>query len=162
MYVDALLALSGSISGNTVTYQSTNGTDTSVLSTNTLDTSSGGSPTGQKIDIGEGQALYGRFEVGTAASGGTSVEMQVIATDAAALTGNVTVVGTTGAIAVASLTAGARFACRINPRLASIGQRYLGLRYVTVGAVTALTTYGDIGPEITDGQKFYPSGFAVL
>lgn len=155
MYTDALLALSGSISGNTVTYQSTNGTDTSVLSTNTVDL-------GIARDMGEGNDLFGRFEVGTAASGGTSVEFQVIATDAANLTGNVTVIGTTGAIAVASLTAGARFACDINPRLASKGQRYLGLRYVTVGAVTALTTYGDIGVEVQDGAKFYANGFAVL
>lgn len=155
MIADAALALSGSISGNTVTYQSTNGTDTSVLSTNTVDLSIA-------RDIGEGSDLYGRFEVGTAASGGTSVEMQVIAADAANLTGNVTVIGTTGAVAVASLIAGARFACAINPRLASKGQRYMGLRYVTVGAVTALTTYGDIGLEIQDGQKFYASGFAVL
>lgn len=155
MIADAALALSGSITGNTVTFQSTNGTDTSVLSTNTVDLSIA-------RDIGEGGDIYGRFEVGTAASGGTSVEMQVIATDAANLTGNVTVIGTTGAIAVASLTAGARFACALNPRLASKGQRYLGLRYVTVGAVTALTTYGDIGLEIQDGQKFYSSGFAVL
>lgn len=155
MYVDALLALSGSISGNTVTYQSASGTDTSVLSTNTVDLSIA-------RDMGEGRPLFGRFEVGTAASGGTSIEMQVIAADAANLTGNVAVLGTTGAIAVASLTAGARFACAVNPRLASKGQRYLGLRYVTVGATTAHTVYGDIGIELQDGQKFYANGFAVL
>lgn len=155
MYVDAALALSGSITGNTVTGQTATGTDTSVLSTNTVDLSIA-------RDLGEGADLFGRFEVTTAASGGTSVEMQVIAADAANLTGNVTVIGTTGAIAVASLTAGARFACAINPRLASKGQRYLGLRYVTVGAVSAGAYYGDIGAEIQDGQKFYGSGFAVL
>jgi hypothetical protein len=143
------------ISGNTVSYQSASGTDTSVLSTNTIDL-------GIARDMGEGQELFGRFEVGTAASGGTSIEMQIIATDAAALTGNVTVIGTTGAIAVASLTAGARFACAINPRLASKGQRYLGARYVTVGATTAHTVFADIGIEIQDGAKFYANGFAVL
>lgn len=155
MYVDANLALSGSISGNTVTYQSASGTDTSVLSTNTVDL-------GVARDIGEGGDLYGRFEVGTAASGGTSVEMQVIAADAANLTGNVAVIGTTGAIPVAQVTAGARFACALNPRLAKPGQRYVGLRYVTVGAVTASTFYGDIGLEVQDGGKFYANGFAVL
>jgi hypothetical protein len=155
MYVDALLTLSGSASGNTISYQSASGTDTSVLSTNTIDLSIA-------RDMGEGQELYGRFEVGTAASGGTSIEMQIIATDAAALTGNVTVIGTTGAIAVASLTAGARFACAINPRLASKGQRYLGARYVTVGATTAHTVFADIGIGVQDGAKFYANGFAVL
>ena len=155
MYVDSALALSGSISGNTVTGQTATGTDTSVLSTNTVDLS-------VARDMAEGQQLFGRFEVTTAASGGTSVEMQVIAADAANLTGNVTVIGTTGAIAVASLTAGSRFVCATNPRLASKGQRYLGLRYVTVGAVSAGAYYGDIGTDIADGQKNYASGFAVL
>ena len=155
MMVDSALALSGSISGNTVTGQTATGTDTSVLSTNTVDLSIA-------RDIGEGGDLYGRFEVVTAASGGTSVEMQIIAADAANLTGNVTVIGTTGAIPVASVTAGARFACGLNPRLASKGQRYVGIRYVFVGAVSAGAYYGDLGLEIQDGQKFYGSGFAVL
>jgi len=155
MIVDALLALSGSILGNTITGQDVHATDASVLSANTLDL-------GVARDIGEGQNLFGRFEVTVAASGGTSTEMQVIAADAANLTGNVAVLGTTGAIPVASLTAGARFACLVNPRLASKGQRYLGLRYVSVGAVTAITVYGDVGLEVQDGQKMYASGFAVL
>jgi hypothetical protein len=71
LYVDALLMLSGSISGNTVSYQSASGTDTSVLSTNTIDL-------GIARDVGEGQPLFGNFEVGTAASGGTSIELQII------------------------------------------------------------------------------------
>lgn len=161
MYVDANLALCGSISGNTVTGQDVHATDTSVLSTNTIDVASQGVPTGQVADWGEGQSLYGRVEVTAAASGGTSTEFQVIAADAANLTGNVTVIGTTGAIPVASLTLGSRFACRVNPRLASTGQRYVGMRAVSVGAVTLLTVYGDLGPEITDGQKFYSSGFSI-
>lgn len=155
MIVDALLTLSGTISGNTVTGQTVTGADTTVLSTNTVDL-------GIARDIGTGGDFYGRFEVSTAAVGGTSVEFQVIAADAANLTGNVTLMGTTGAIAVASLTNTARFACAINPRLASKGQRYVGLRFVIVGAVTAGAYYGDLGLEIQDGQKFYGAGFVVL
>lgn len=162
MYQDALLTLSGSIAGNTITGQTVTGTDTSVLSTNTIDAASGGSPTGQVRDLGEGQELFGRFECVTSASGGTSVEMQIISADAANLTGNVTVLGTTGPIAVASVIAGARFACPISPRLASKGQRYYGARYVFVGAVAAGAYFADVGASIQDGQKFYPSGFAVL
>lgn len=154
MITDALLNLSGSISGNTVTGQDVHASGASVLSTNTVDLSTA-------RDMGEGQALYGRFEVTVAGAGGTSVEMQVIAADDAALTSNVTVLGTTGAIATASLTAGARFACRVNPTLATKGQRYLGLRYVNVGAMTAISVFGDIGMEIQD-FKTYASGFAVL
>lgn len=155
MYVDANLAVSGSITGNTVSGQTATGTDTSVLSTNTIDLL-------QAREIGEGENLYLRAEVVTAGSGGTSVEIQAIATDAANLTGNVTVIGTTGAIPVASLTAGARFAARINPHLTSKGQRYLGVRYVTVGAVSAGAYYADFGHDLQDGQKMYPVGFAVL
>lgn len=154
MMVDALLALSGSISGNTVTGQDVHATDTSVLSTNTLDLS-------VVRDVGEGQTMYGRFEVTVAGTTGTSVECQVIAADAANLTGNVAVLGTTGPILTAALVAGARFACAINPRLASQGQRYIGLRYVSVGAMAAIAFYGDIGLEVAD-NKSYPSGFAVL
>lgn len=155
MIVDSLLTLSGSVSGNTWTGQNVYANGTSVLSTNTVDLSIA-------RDIGEGQQLYGRFEVTTAFTGGTSCEFQVIATDAADLTGNVTVIGTTGAIAVASLIAGARFACAVNPRLASKGQRYIGLRAVNVGNNSAGAIIGDVGVEIQDGQKFYGSGFAVL
>jgi hypothetical protein len=163
MYVDSLLALSGSISGNTVTGQTVTGTGATVLSTNTVDLASGGIPSGQARDIGEGSDFaYGRFQVTVAASGGTSVEMQIVTADDASLSTNLKVLGTTGAIPVASLPAGARFACQINPALGSKGQRYVGARYITVGAVSAGAYYADIGAEIQDGQKFYPNGFAVL
>ena len=157
MIQDARLLLSGSISSsdNSITGQTVTGTNTSVLSTNTVDLST-------TRDIGEGADLFGRFQVATAAAGGTSVEFQVVTADDAALTTNVTVIGSTGAIVTASLTAGARFACDVNPRLASKGQRYVGLRYVIVGAMTAGVYVGDLGAEIQDGQKFYPSGFAIL
>lgn len=156
MIIDALLALAGSITGNTVTGQATTGTGVTVVSTNTVDLGAG------VRDMGEGQELFGRIEIVTPTTDGTSIEYQVIAADAAALTGNVKVLGTTGAIPIAQLIAGARFVCAINPRLASKGQRYLGLQYVTVGAVTTGSFYGDVGHEITDGAKFYPNGFAVL
>jgi hypothetical protein len=157
MYVDNNLLLSGAVSAaGVISGQTVAATDSSVLSTNTIDL-------GVARDMGEGsEFIYARSEVLTAASGGTSVEIQVIATDAANLTGNVTVVGTSGAIPVASLTLGSRWAVNINPRLASKGQRYLGVRYVTVGAVAAGAYFTDVGLEIQDGQKFYPNGFAVL
>lgn len=154
MITDANLAVSGSISGNTVTGQTVTGTDTSVLSTNTIDLLAA-------RDIAEGETLFMHSEVVTAASGGTSVEIQVIATDAANLTGNVTVIGSSGAIPIASLTAGARFAVPLRPRIGSLGQRYLGVRYVTVGAVAAGAYYTDIGLVVADGAKYYPVGYTV-
>lgn len=163
MYVDAFLALVGSISGNTVTGGNVFGNGTTLVSTNTIDLASGGIPTsGQIRDIGGGtDKARLRVEVTTAASGGTSMEFQVISTDNANLTGNVTVIGTTGAIPVASLTAGARFMAEINTRLLSRGQRYLGMQTVNVGNNTAGAIYADIGPDLED-FKAYASGFAVL
>lgn len=161
MMVDALLQLAGSITGNTVTAQTVTGA-TAVISTNTVDVASGGIPSGQVRDMGQGQDLYGRFQVATAFAGLTALECQVIAADDAALTTNVTVIGSTGAIPVASLTAGARFAAFVNPRLANRGQRYVGARFVPTGTGTAGALVADLGAEVTDGAKFYNSGFAVL
>ena len=162
MYVDALLALSGSILGNAVTGQNVFSAGTSVLSTNTIDLASGGIPSGQTRDIGAGNDLAkGRFEITTAAVGGTSMEFQIITADDAALTTNVAVIGTTGAIPVASLTLGARFECELNQRLGSKGQRYVGGRTVSVGTTTAGAIYADIGADVEDA-KYYTNGFAVL
>ena len=153
MIVDGLLAVSGSITGNTLTGQTVTGNGTTVVSANTIDLS-------QARDIGEGEAMYERVEVTTAFVGGTSVEAQIIVSASANL-GTPTVIGTTGAIPVASLVAGARFAARMNAQIASLGMRYLGIQYVIVGNMTAGGVYADFGPGFQDGQKFYPSGFAV-
>lgn len=155
MYVDRLLTLSGSITGNTKAFQNVFATDNSVLSTDAIDL-------GIATDVGQGQPLFGRFDIGTAFTGGTSAEFQIIASDAANGTGNVTVIGTSGAIPVAQLTATARGAFMLNPRLASRGQRYLTGRVVNVGANSAGSVFMDIGTEIQDGLDFYPSGFSVL
>jgi hypothetical protein len=155
-YVDNNLLLSGAISATgVISGQTVFSVGTSVLSTNTVDL-------GVARDIGEGSDVVGRFEYTVAAVGGTSIEMQVISASDAALTTGVTVLGSTGPIAVASLTLGARFACDINPVIGSKGQRYMGLRYISVGTTTAGSVFGDFGIEIQDGQKSYPSGFALL
>ena len=160
MIVDALLTLHGSISGNTQTGTNAFASGASVLSTNTVDLASGGIPSGQVRDIGAGNDMVRmRVTVTTAFTGGTSAEFQVIAADDAALTSNLTVVGSTGAIPVASLTANARFMAEINTRLLQKGQRYLGMRTVNVGANTAGAIFADLGAEVAD-FKTYPSGFA--
>lgn len=156
MIVDALLVVSGAVSAaGVVSGQTVTGTG-NVLSTNTVDLL-------QNRDIGEGNDLVKlRAEILTAFAGATSVEIQAIVADDAGLTTNVAVIGTTGAIPLASLAAGARFAAELNPRIGNKSQRYLGARYVIVGTGTAGAVFTDFGSEIQDGQKFYPSGFAVL
>lgn len=167
MITDALLALAGSISGNTVTPAAVFGAGTTIVSGsfsggNVIDTAAPGNPSGNVRDMGEGGELYLRVQMAIAAAGGTSMTFNVIAADDAALTTNLAVIGTTGAIPVASLTLGSRFAAELNPRLASKGQRYVGLQVVNVGTTTTGSIYADIGLEVQDGQKVYPSGFAVL
>lgn len=155
-YVDNNLLLSGSISSTgVVAGQTVYSAGTSVLSTNTVDL-------GIARDMGEGADLFGRFQYTVAAAGGTSIEMQVISATDAALSASVVVLATTGPIAVASLVLGARFAVSVSPQIGSKGQRYLGLRYVSVGTTTAGSVFGDLGTEIQDGQKAYANGFAVL
>jgi predicted RecA/RadA family phage recombinase len=167
MITDALLALAGSISGNTVTPAAVFGSGTTVVSGsftggNVIDTASPGYPTGNVRDLGEGDPLYLRVQMAVAAAGGTTMQFNIVAASDAALTTNVAVIGTTGAIPVAQLTLGARFAAAINPRIASKGQRYVGLQVINVGANSAGSIYADLGLEIQDGQKIYPSGFTVL
>lgn len=158
MYQDARLLVSGTISAtdNSIAGQAVSGTGVTVVSTNVIDLS-------QNRDVGEGEDFYARFQTTVAAVGGTSVEFQVVAADSADLTTtNPTVLCSTGAIPIASLIIGKRFALELPPRIGSVGQRYLGIKYVTVGAVTAGTYVADFGIEIQDGQKFHPSGFAII
>jgi hypothetical protein len=156
MYVDNNLVVSGGVSATgVITAQTVTGTSISVLSTNTIDLL-------QNRDIGAGSDFTKlRAEVMTAVAGATSIEIQAIVADDAALTTNVTVLGTTGPILLANLTQGARFEAELNTRIGSKGQRYLGIRYNIVGAGTAGAFFGDFGPDMED-FKTYPSGFAVL
>lgn len=116
-------------------------------------------------DIGEGEDLYMNFSVDTSftAAGAATMEMQVVVADDAALSTNVTVVGTTGAIAKTALVAGANFAARINPQIASLGRRYFGANYVvSTGPMTAGAITANVVHDIQDGKKFYASGFSVV
>lgn len=128
-----------------------------AVSTNTVDLS-------VARDIGEGNDLYMNFAVTEAAlaAGAATVEFQVIASAAAALT-SPTVIGSSGAIAKTSLTLGANVSVRINPQIASLGLRYLGANYVvSTGPLTAGKFTADIVETIQDGRKSYASGFTVV
>ncbi len=155
MMIDNYLTLSGSWANGTWTPQTVTGAS-AVLSTNTVDLL-------QNRDIGEGNEVNLRVGVPTAFTGLTALTIEVIVADDAALSTNVTTIGSSGAIPVASLTAGSRFAVTTNPRIASKGQRYLGVRYTPTGTGTAGAVIAELGDAtIADGQKFYPVGFAVL
>jgi hypothetical protein len=154
MIIDNFLTLSGAWAAGVWTPQTVTGAS-AVLSTNTIDLS-------QNRDIGEGTELNLRVGVPTVFTGLTALTIEVIVADDAALSTNVTVIGSSGAIPVASLIVGARFAVGLNPRIGSRGQRYLGVRYTPTGTGTTGAVIAELGTDIADGQKFYPVGFAVL
>jgi hypothetical protein len=163
MITDLNLTLSGAIaqaaSGTgvqtTMTGQTATGTNTSVLSTNTIDL-------GTARDIGKGEMLEVVVEVITAASGGTSVQFQLIQADDAALTTNVQVIVQTDAIAVATLVAGTQVPLHVSRVDPYPARRYLGLRYVFVGAVAAGAYFAGVVKSVADKQVNYANGFAVL
>ena len=127
---------------------------TTAVSTDTIDLS-------VARDMGEGGDLYMNFAVTTALAGGTSVKFEVISSASANL-GSPTVIGSTDAIVTASLVAGYNTAVRINPQIASLGQRYLGARYTISGTYTSGRVTADVVTDIQDGRKFYPSGVTVV
>lgn len=113
-------------------------------------------------DIGEGDDLYMNFAVPVALAGGTSVTFEVVVADDAAISTNVTVVGSSPAVVTASLVAGYNTAVRINPIIGSLGRRYMAARYTIVGTYTSGSVIADVVADIQDGKKFYASGFAIV
>ena len=128
---------------------------TTAVSTDSIDL-------GLARDIGEGEELMMNFAVGTAFAGGTSITFEIIVADNAALTTTVTVIGSSAAVATASLVAGKMEAVRLNAQVASLGRRYLGARYTVSGTMTAGTVTADVVLDIQDGRKSYASGFSVV
>lgn len=126
---------------------------TTAVSTNTIDLSIA-------RDMGEGHNLFMNFAVTTALAGGTSVKFEVISSASADLS-SPTVIGSSDAVVSASLVAGYNTAVRINPQIASKGQRYLGARYTIVGTYTSGAVTADVVETVQDGKKFYASGFTV-
>jgi hypothetical protein len=155
MYVDANSIVAGGVSATgVVTFQTITGA-AAVLSTNTLDLL-------QRRDMGSGEDLYLRVEVGTAFAGLTSMDVEAITADDAALTTNVTCVGALKAVPLANLGAGARIAIDLSPLIGSTGRRYLGARFTPNGTGTAGSVIADFGIEVQEAGDQYPVGFSVI
>lgn len=159
MILDANLIVSGTVGGTAASPSITGqGPITATaVSTNTIDLTNA-------RDLFEGNDLVKlRSLITVAFNNLTSLTIDIIQADDTALSSNVTVVGSSGAIPLASLTLGKRFVVEGNPRIASTGQRYLGARYTVTGtAPTTGSVLAEFGNQVQDGQKFYTSGFAVI
>ena len=162
MITDNLLMLSGTTSSTTgvTTGQDLSQVVGNYISENIVDT---GNATNIARDMGEGEDLYIVFTVTEAFVGvGATVAINCVVSAATALT-TPTTVGSVAATGVASLTLGAQFVVRINPLVASLGLRYLGVIYTIATATTtagAMSAY--VVKDFQDGKKFYASGFTVL
>ena len=157
MILDNNLVVSGTVPASGVaTGQAALPTSaTPVLSTNTIDLS-------VARDIGEGSDLFMNFVTVAAYNNLTSLTFEIIGATNEALSTGVTVIGSSGPVLQASLTANAQFSVRFNPQLLSTGQRYIGARYTTVGTTpTTGSVCAYVVMDIQDGRKFYASGFSV-
>jgi hypothetical protein len=162
MITDRLLVVSGTNNpGSAITGQgpiTADANSTDVISLATVTTAIANN--GGARDIGMGENLFMVFTVVIAFAGTGSVNLQVVTDDNEALS-SPTVIGSTGAIAVASLTAGAQFVVAIPPRIASLGEQYLAARYTVASSPTTGTILAQIVEDVQDGRKFYRSGFSV-
>jgi len=162
MITDNLLMLSGTTSSTTgvTTGQDLSQVAAAYNSENIVDT---GNATNIARDMGEGEPLYIVFTVTEAFVGATAtVAINCVVSAATALT-TPTTVGSIAATGVASLTLGTQFVVRINPLVASLGLRYLGVIYTIATATTtagAMTAY--VVKDFQDGKKFYKSGFELV
>ena len=125
---------------------------------------SGGTTTSQRRDIGAGNPLYCVVTCVAATTGTASLSFEIIvSTDTAGSTG-VVVLGTTGVLLAASLTAGAQFAFPLANQMGVSGSapRYLQARFTTGAGTAVLGTYFvDIVEDYSDSKKFYGAGFVV-
>jgi hypothetical protein len=118
---------------------------------------------GTQRDIGDGADSAGSnltvvWQITTAFTGGTSVNFQVQgSTDSVTWT----TYSETGAILVASLTAGAKFALRMPPVNPDQGPapRYLRTAYVNAGANTTGAVIAWLGTP--DDNRYYKPGIVV-
>jgi hypothetical protein len=103
-------------------------------------------------DIGRGRQLRIFANVGTAFTGGTSLQANVIESANSDLS-SPAVLATGAVVAEASLTSGARL---LDVTVPQTSKRYLGLQFVTVGTHTAGTVNGGIVID-TDSNTTFPA-----
>jgi hypothetical protein len=163
MILDNFLVFSGAVSAaGVISGQAANAAG-SILSTNTVDTAPLTLGGNQTWDIGAGEPLEVAISILTAPTVGTSVQFQLIQADDAALSSNVQVICQTDAIPIATLTAGQIVALHYDRAAPYAPKRYVGVRYVNVGAIATASYFATTVKNLQDLKNIYgKSGYAVL
>ena len=108
-------------------------------------------------NLGAGQPLMFEALVTDDFAGATSVEVQLVGADNAALTSNPVIIESSGAVALADLTAGYRFAGTANLHEA---KQFIGFKYVVVGPATGGTVTSFINLDV-NAYTSYAAGYDV-
>lgn len=127
---------------------------TTAVSTDAVDLGAAGR------EIGTGKPLFGVAHVTEAftAAGAATLTVDLIEADDAALTTNVDVLSSSGAIGKATLALGYKIALPVPPRSNVGAQRYIGFRYtVATGPMTAGKVLSHITHQV-ERANTYPSG----
>lgn len=160
MILDALLLLSGAVSAaGALSGQAVAGAG-SFVSSNTIDAAPLALGGNQAGDMGSGEELNVEFSFLTAPTVGNSVKCQVIQADDAALATNVEVLSSTDDIPIAKLPAGTVIKLGINPAPGA-AKRYIGTRYVTVGAIATCSIVAAIVKDVQGKNTAFKSGFTI-
>lgn len=155
MILDNALFLSGAVSAvGVLAGQAANGAG-NILSTNTIDMAPLTIGGNQATDVGAGEQLSISFNVLTAPTVGTSVQFQLIQADDAALTTNVQVISQTDAFPIAQLPAGTIVPLKWDRTAPYSGKRYVGARYVNVGAIATFLVVAAAVKNIQDVKNIY-------
>ena len=111
-------------------------------------------------DIGAGSDVVFYNSINTAApAGGTSIEFQIIGADDAAMSTNVVVLATTGAIAIADIPVNYLNFLRVQR---AVPKRYITERLVRVGTFTGAGTWsGGVTFDETDYRRFYNASYTA-
>jgi hypothetical protein len=161
MITDNFTIFSGALSAAGVLSGQAVGGAASVVSTNSYDTGPRSLGNNQPVDFGQGGPVEFMIQTLVAPATPTAVEFQIVQADDGALTSNVEVLVSSGAIPVASLVAGAIQFLTPDSNLRA-SKRYIGVRYVITGTnTTSGTFFASIVAGKQDKLTAYRSGYAV-
>lgn len=161
MIIDALLQFSGTV--NPTTGQSLASVAGTYTSTNVIDLAGVGTGNTAR-DIGAGQELEIAVEIVTAFTGGTSLQVQLVCADDAAISVNVTPIVLSPVMLLAALIVGGQLILHVDRvALGAVARRYLALQYVIVGTMTAGSVNAFITRNVQDkgNSTLFNSGFIV-